>query len=138
MVPLMEENAQANGFDGRGRDTAGGQGTCECRELTWGGAGYEERAGNLGPADWVIAADCVYVDGEGESPSVPAFVESIRRMSGPGTTVVVCQEVRSTDVSATLRRLLEENFKTACRLVPPQSLPAPLRAEYNELFVCKL
>ncbi len=38
--------------------------------LEWGADGYEALAASLGPADWVVAADCVYIDNVSRSGKV--------------------------------------------------------------------
>ena len=44
-------------------------GWAEVEELEWGTEGYEDKARSLAkePIDWVIAADCVYIDNVGIS-----------------------------------------------------------------------
>lgn len=63
-------------------------------------------------------------------------LQTARCMSGPSTRVIVCQEVRSSAVSAQLRDMLERNFKQV-RRISPTSLPVALRQDYVELFECR-
>ena len=87
--------------------------------------------------DLVVAAYCVYIDQDGETPSVPGFVDCVRALSGEGTRVVVCQEVRSSEVSASLARELERHFHHVVR-VTTGVLPPVLRQEYVEIFECRV
>lgn len=51
-------------------------GWCDVRELEWGAPGYEQVVGKLAaqaPVDWVIAADCTYIDNVG-AKRLPALM----------------------------------------------------------------
>lgn len=55
------------------------------------------------PIDWVLAADCCYVDGEleqhgGSSPSTTHFVRACHALCGPSTRCLVSFELRSSQV----------------------------------------
>lgn len=48
--------------------------------LEWGVPGYLEVVDRLAarPVDWVLAADCCYIDQDGTSPSTPAFIQACK------------------------------------------------------------
>jgi hypothetical protein len=55
-------------------------------ELEWGAPGADERVrrlANLKP-DMLLAADCCYIDQDGESPSTPHFIQACKGNSGAG------------------------------------------------------
>lgn len=90
-----------------------------------------------GGVDLVLAADCCYIDQDGESPSTPAFVETCAGLCGPGTTVLVSFERRSPEVR---RCFLEEScrlFKSVEKL-SLMGLPSALQLEYVDLWQLRL
>lgn len=53
---------------------------CQADELEWGAPGAEERVQRLASMkpDLVLAADCCYIDQDGESPSTPHFIQACK------------------------------------------------------------
>jgi hypothetical protein len=138
VLPLLEENLAANGFaDAAGRPvpTSSG-GSAEAAELEWGALGWRRRAAALcdPPLDYVLAADCCYVDGvDGAGPSTAAFVAAAAALSGPRTRVLVSFERRAAAVRAALLERARAAFGRV-EAVPPRALPHPLRLENCELW----
>lgn len=136
VLPLLEANLEANGLGAaRARVAAPGAGAAEAEELEWGKEGWMRRVAALAadPPDLVLAADACYVDGDGASPSTPAFVQTCAGLCGPATRVLVSFERRSPEV----RRCFLEEARRAFRrveLVPAASLPGPLRLPYCDLW----
>lgn len=75
-------------------------GFAEVEELEWGKEGYEDIVRQLAssPIDWVLAADCCYIDNEGESPSTPHFIRACHGLCGESTRCLVSFELRSSQV----------------------------------------
>ena len=68
-------------------------------ELDWAAAPQGAlRALGDPPPDYVIAADCLYVDPAGATPDARAFVATCAALSGPRTRCYVALEERSGDV----------------------------------------
>lgn len=61
VLPLIAANIEFNGVGGPKKD---GVGYAEAAEMEWGTPGDEKAAALLAaePLDWVIAADCCYID----------------------------------------------------------------------------
>ena len=78
---------------------ARGTGGAHVVELDWHAAPPGAlRALGAPPPDYVIAADCLYVDPGGATPDAAAFVRACAALSGPGTRCLVALEERSADV----------------------------------------
>lgn len=78
-----------------------GQAWAEAGILHWGAPGWMDGVRLLAAppgVDLVLAADCCYIDQDGESPSTPAFVETCAGLCGPDTLVLVSFERRSPEV----------------------------------------
>lgn len=162
VLPLMQRNCERNGFR-QGRRPPEGQGHTDARELEWGSEGYMDTVGALAPADFVLAADCCYVDGIGVTPSTEHFVRAARGLCGPSSSFLVASEIRSSEVrwsSAPPRApssvrscmfdhthmswqvrdemvaLLHRHFGSVDKL-PLRDLPPAFQIEHIELFECK-
>ena len=138
VLPLLRANVEANDLPMHAA-AAGGGGWAAVEELEWGKEGWMQRVAVLAdsPPDLVLAADCCYVDGDGRSPSTPAFVQTCAGLCGPRTRVLVSFERRSPEVR---RCLLEEARKVFrhVQAVPAAALPKPLRLEYCDLWELRL
>ncbi|KAG2498939.1 hypothetical protein HYH03_003129 [Edaphochlamys debaryana] len=134
VLPLVEANVEANGV-GVSQRRGAGQGHALVEPLEWGTPGYEEAARALAaePVDWVLAADCCYIDQEGTSPSTPAFVRTCTLLCGPTTRCLVCFELRSSEVQRVFVAEAQKAFEKVERL-PPHTLPKPCQVEHILLF----
>lgn len=63
VLGLIRQNVELNGLLPEQRRGAVNS-VCEVEELEWGKAGYEDVVRSLagGDVDWVLAADCCYID----------------------------------------------------------------------------
>ncbi|GLC37860.1 hypothetical protein PLESTB_001483900 [Pleodorina starrii] len=134
VLPLIEVNIQSNGVGLKQRRGAS-EGFAVSEELEWGKEGYEAVVARLAsePVDWVLAADCCYIDQEGTSPSTPHFVRTCALLCGPATRCLVCFELRSSEVQ---RVFVEEASKAFAKVerLPPHSLPKPCQVEHILLY----
>ncbi|MEW5306214.1 MAG: hypothetical protein WDW36_008696 [Sanguina aurantia] len=108
-------------------------GTADVRALEWGAEGYEELVASLAPQEWVLAADCCYIDNEGDSPSTPHFVTACHGLCGPTTQCLVSFELRSEAVKEVFLRETARLFSKVTR-IPTSSLPRGCRVEHIELY----
>lgn len=108
VLPIIQSNVQLNGLGGKGTVPAG-KGTADVAELEWGPGeccGRTVAALAADGVDWVIAADCCYVDNElAESPSTAHFVAACAGLCGPATKCLVSFELRSQAVKVYLHAL---------------------------------
>ncbi|KXZ52753.1 hypothetical protein GPECTOR_8g144 [Gonium pectorale] len=134
VLPIIQENVDANGVGLQQRRGAT-EGYAVCEELEWGSEGYERVAARLAadPVDWVLAADCCYIDQEGTSPSTPAFVRTCALLCGPTTRCLVCFELRSSEVQRVFVEEAQKAFAKVERL-PPHTLPKPCQVEHILLY----
>eukprot|EP00887_Chlorella_sp_A99_P005515 scaffold1.g5515.t1 len=134
VLPLLEANLAANGFDPAGQP-AEGQGWASAAELEWGKDGWMDTVARMAdpPPDLVVAADACYVDGDDKSPSTPDFVQTCVGLCGPATRVLVAFERRAPEVR---RVLLEEAHARFRRVeqVPLSRYPKPLRLEHVDIW----
>lgn len=134
VLPLIEDNIKANGV-GQDQRRGASEGYAWAEELQWGSPGYEDVARRLAadPLDWVLAADCCYIDQEGTSPSTPHFITTCALLCGPATRCLVCFELRSSEVQ---RVFLEEAAKAFSKVerLPPHALPRPCQVEHILLY----
>ncbi|PNH12810.1 hypothetical protein TSOC_000233, partial [Tetrabaena socialis] len=133
-LPLIEANIADNGVGLQQRRGAV-DGFAVAEALEWGREGYEQAAARLAsePVDWVVAADCCYIDQEGTSPSTPHFIRTCAMLCGPTTRCLVCFELRSSEVQ---RVFLEEASKAFTRVerLPISTLPKPCQVEHILLY----
>ena len=136
VLPLLEENMAANNVL---RTSSLKSGWAEVAELEWGKEGWMQKVKNLAdpPPDYILAADCCYIDNDGVSPSTPAFVETCAGLCGPHTRVLVAFERRSPEVRLCLIEEAEKVFRTV-QMIPLTQLPLPLRLEYCDLWELRL
>uniref|UniRef100_A0A383VXQ9 FAM86 N-terminal domain-containing protein n=1 Tax=Tetradesmus obliquus TaxID=3088 RepID=A0A383VXQ9_TETOB len=136
VVPLISENIALNGIGHT--PTPSCSGTAEAEALEWGAPGYEDVVRTLASRkpELVLAADCCYIDQDGESPSTPHFIAACRGLCGPDTRVLVSFELRSNAVKETFLAEAAKAF-TQVRRVPVSSLPKCYRVEYIELYELK-
>jgi hypothetical protein len=87
--------------------------------------------------DLVVAADCCYIDQDGQSPSTPAFVETCAGLCGPATRCLVSFERRAPEVRACLIQEARKRFRSV-KQVPLAQVPAPLRLEYVDIWELRL
>ncbi|KAG2439293.1 hypothetical protein HXX76_004652 [Chlamydomonas incerta] len=134
VLPIVEGNLASNGVSLAQRRGAA-EGYAVAEELEWGAPGYEAAVALLAsePVDWVVAADCCYIDQEGTSPSTPHFVNTCALLCGPTTRCLVCFELRSSEVQ---RVFVEESKKAFAKVerLPPHSLPKPCQVEHILLY----
>ncbi|KAF8071200.1 Vcpkmt [Scenedesmus sp. PABB004] len=133
VLPLIRENIALNGL----RDTPTGHssGTAEAEELEWGAPGCDAIVARLASRrpELVLAADCCYVDQDGQSPSTPHFVAAARGLCHGGTRVLVSFELRSSAVKETFLAEARSAF-SRCTRVPLSRLPRCYRVEHIELY----
>ncbi|KAL6776726.1 hypothetical protein ACKKBF_B30695 [Auxenochlorella protothecoides x Auxenochlorella symbiontica] len=140
VLPLLRDNLAANGFGPEARPSHEGQAWAEAGILHWGAPGWMDGVRLLAAppgVDLVLAADCCYIDQDGESPSTPAFVETCAGLCGPDTLVLVSFERRSPEVR---RCFLEESRRLFSRvsMVPLRDIPEPLQLEYVDIWQLQL
>ena len=87
--------------------------------------------------DLVVAADCCYIDQDGQSPSTPAFVETCAGLCGPVTRCLVSFERRAPEVRACLIQEARKRFRSV-KQVPLAHVPPPLRLEYVDIWELRL
>lgn len=80
--------------------------------------------------DFILAADCVYIDGDGPSPSSEAFCRVARTMCGPNTKVLVAIEPRAQAPLEAFKKSAEVIFKSVKRL----DLPSTYTVEHVLLY----
>ena len=134
VLPLLSENVQANGWAAERRGAFHpDKGWAEVQELEWGCPGAERPIRNLAESrpEWVLAADCCYIDNDGASPSTPAFVATCAALCAGGGRALVSFERRSPEVR---RCFLEEARRAfgSVEMVPLARLP--LKLEYCDLW----
>ena len=94
------------------------------------------------PVDWVLAADCCYVDKEqedaqGTGPSTPAFVRTCAGLCHAGTRCLVSFELRSEVVKQQFLAEAGKAFSSVVRL-PTSALPKGCQVDHIELYELKL
>lgn len=138
VLPLMRDNLAANGFD-PARGPQEGAGWAEAGELEWGAPGWMAGVARLAEAgvDLVVAADCCYIDQDGQSPSTPAFVETCAGLCSPATRCLVAFERRAPEVRACLIQEARKRFRSV-KQVPLAHVPPPLRLEYVDIWELRL
>ncbi|KAF5825992.1 putative methyltransferase-domain-containing protein [Dunaliella salina] len=134
VLPLIRKNVELNGLGDKGQL----RGQVEVAELEWGKQGYETALGSIAqdPVDWVLAADCLYIDNEGQSPSIPHFVKACSILCGSNareTKCLVSFELRSEEVKHQFLQAVAEN-KMKAKLIPRSSLPRGCQIDYIELY----
>ena len=73
----------------------------------------------------VAAADCVYTDPGGDSPSAEALIAAAASLSGPGTRCWFAVDHRSDMALAAFDAALRARFRGVARRPPPPGWPAP-------------
>lgn len=137
VLPLIEENVALNGLDTaskHGKET----GTVEVEELEWGVEGYMARVQALAstPIDYVLAADCCYIDNEGVSPSTEHFIRACHGLCSSNTKCLVSFELRSKQVKSTFLSEATKIFSSIER-IPKSALPKGCQVEHIELYELK-
>ncbi|KDD75700.1 hypothetical protein H632_c543p1 [Helicosporidium sp. ATCC 50920] len=134
VLPLLRENVGANGFPPEARPALG-EPSARVEELEWGSEGWLDRLPALRepPLDWVLAADCCYVDRDGASPSTPAFVQTCWELASEKTVVLVAFERRSEEVCRTFEKEARAAFRL-CEKVPLAQYSDALRIEYVDIW----
>lgn len=132
VIPLLQENLIENNV----HTLNSARGWAQAQELEWGKEGWMKKVALMAdpPLDYVLAADCCYIDNDGTSPSTPAFVQTCRGLCSAGKTrVLVAFERRSPEVR---RCLIEEAKKVFPKvdMIPLNSLPIELRLPYCDLW----
>jgi len=133
VLPLIRKNVELNGLGDTQR-----RGQVEVAELEWGKQGYVEALTSISqdPVDWVLAADCLYIDNEGQSPSIPHFVKACSILCGSSkreTKCLVSFELRSEEVKNQFLQAVAEHSLKA-KLIPKGSLPRGCQIDYIELY----
>ncbi|KAK2077890.1 hypothetical protein QBZ16_003758 [Prototheca wickerhamii] len=140
VLPLLLDNLAANGFD-PAKNGCGSEGQAWAwgQVIQWGADGWMQGVRSVAARgiDLVLAADCCYIDQDGESPSTPAFVETCAGLCGPDTVVLVSFERRSPQVR---QCFLDESRRRFSRVekLSLVGLPAALRLEYVDLWQLRL
>ena len=136
VLPLIERNLELNQV-AVGQRRGAASGTAEAIELEWGAPGYRDVVSSLASEqlDWILAADCCYIDNEGKSPSTRHFIWTCHRLSNsPSTRCLVSFELRSNLIKETF---LEEGRKafSEVKRVQPKDLPKSCQdAGHIELY----
>ncbi|GFH25971.1 uncharacterized protein HaLaN_24031 [Haematococcus lacustris] len=140
VLGLAEANVHFNGLSKDQRRGA----TCgwaEVSALEWGAAGWQQAAASLAaqPLDFILAADCVYIDQDGSSPSTPLFIQTCAILAAsPGRPrCLVSFELRSQAVKEVF---LEEAGRAFAKVVriPSSQLPRGCQVAHIELYELSL
>jgi len=115
-----------------------GSGSAAVEELEWGSPGYvsEVRRLALAKYDYVLAADCCYIDNEGASPSTAHFIRTCAMLVSGGSPKCRCLvsfELRAAAVKATFLSEAARRFRKVLR-VPVAQLPRGCQVEHIELY----
>ena len=136
VLPLVEKNLEINQVSVSQKRGAV-SGTAEAMELEWGATGYRDRVASVAsePVDWILAADCCYIDNEGASPSTRHFIWTCHRLfNSPATRCLVSFELRSNLVKETFLDEGSKAFEHVQR-VQPRDLPKSCQeAHHIELY----
>ncbi|GAX73872.1 hypothetical protein CEUSTIGMA_g1322.t1 [Chlamydomonas eustigma] len=134
VLSLAEHNVKLNGLLVEQRRGAV-SGYAEVQELEWGKEGYEQVVSSLAsaPVDWVLAADCCYIDNEGESPSTEHFIRTCHGLCGESTRCLVSFELRSNQVKSVFLKEAARAFSRVER-IPSKSLPKGCQIDHIELY----
>eukprot|EP00798_Chlamydomonas_sp_ICE-L_P020002 gene20002-26715_t len=135
VLPLIEDNVKLNELSVEQRRGAE-SGIAEVEELEWGAEGYMSRVESLasgGPLDWIVAADCCYIDNEGLSPSTSHFIRTCHGLCSASTRCLVSFELRSNEVKGTFLGEARRAFAKVTR-VPARSLPKGCQVDHIELY----
>lgn len=137
VLPLIERNLVINNV-ALNQKKGAASGTAEAVELEWGAPGYRDKVNLLAssePIDWILAADCCYIDNEGASPSTRHFIWTCHRLfNSPGTRCLVSFELRSQQIKESF---LSEGAKAFhhVKRVQPKDLPkSSQEAHHIELY----
>eukprot|EP00884_Botryococcus_braunii_P004350 jgi/Botrbrau1/13916/Bobra.136_2s0009.2 len=127
VLPLLRQNLAENSLPE--------EGACE---LEWGAPGFMDTVKRLSAfrPSLVVAADCLYIDGDGRSPSVPDFVRTCAGLCGPSTRCFVAFEPRSDEIRASFLHLAKQRFSQVVR-VRKTTYPKALRESLVELYELK-
>lgn len=139
VLPLLERNLIENDVLRKNQQSCRNGGWVEVEELEWGKEGWMRKVEILRHPypDYILAADCCYIDNDGVSPSTEAFVKTCAGLAGPNTQTLVAFERRSPQVR---KCFLEEATKlfTSVTKLSLNDLPIHLRLEYCDLWELKL
>lgn len=130
VIPLLDENISRNSAITSTRAKA--------VALEWGKVGWQVTAQALGQlhTDFIVAADCVYLDQDGESPSTESFVEACHLISGEATLCYIAFESRVQPLRETFVQCANRVFKQV-QVVPQDCVAEGFRAEHIEIFLLK-
>jgi predicted nicotinamide N-methyase len=158
VLPLMQENIEANGLTSSSENNNGSTSKknkkknnnintlkkVEAHVLKWGEEGWLDHASSLkqhagGHFDFIIAADCCYIDGDGETPSTVAFTQTLAALSTPGgsSRCLVASEQRAEEVRQQFITTARKLFKEVKR-IDLNTLPPPMNVEYIDLWELRL
>ncbi|CAM9222964.1 unnamed protein product, partial [Discosporangium mesarthrocarpum] len=130
VVPLLERNVTSN-LSGLGKKEGLKKGKEDGRprikvKYCWG-----DPIDSLSPPyDYVVACDCVYVE-----RLVDVLVDSISRVVGRGTTVLVASEKREELTHARFWERMSEGF--TIRQAPRRHMDSRYDHENSEVLICK-
>lgn len=134
VIPLLKQNLEANGFPPTYKPKTG-SGWVTAEELEWGKPGWMNKVSRLAdpPLDYVLAADCCYIDGDGDTPSTLHFVETLSGLcSSSRTRCLVASEQRAEEVRVVFLEEAGKRFSKVERISP---LPPPFhRIDYIDLW----
>lgn len=109
-------------------------------DLDWGAADRRETTARLAqPApDYILAADCCYVDPGGPTPDPAQFVATAAELAAPHTQLLMAHEVRSHgDVWPALEAACRRTFSVMEKL-PMDKLPEGFRVPHIKLYQLQL
>jgi len=121
VLPVLRANVIASGL-GDGSDFTG-PGKAAVMPLAWGtteGDVTADLLSNPEPA-FILAADCIYIDGDGPSPSSEAFCRVAATIAGPQTRVWVAVEQRAEEALQSFRESAGKWFASLEKLENPKA-----------------
>ncbi|CAM9468607.1 unnamed protein product [Phaeothamnion confervicola] len=127
VIPILEKNATMN-VGSLNTEVLGFKPSIKVQPYCWG-----DPVGELAdepPWDFIVACDCVYVES-----LVAILVDSLERLAGKNTTVIVASEKRELDTYDLFKRRLGENF--TIRRAPRKSMHRKYDHENSEVLICR-
>lgn len=102
-------------------------------ELEWGTRESRNTMDLLGTFELVLAADCMYVDQDGKSPSLPHFMAACRKLCH-GVCVLTFED-RGFNLREDFMREAHAQFTRVLRIMPEDMIIAEgLRIDHEEIY----
>lgn len=121
VIDVIKANVVASGL-GDGSDLPQ-PGKAAVMPLEWGTEEGDKTAELLSEPEpaFILAADCVYIDGDGPSPSAEGFCRVCYKMAGPKTRIWVAVEQRAEAALEAFRTFASQYFPSVKLIPPPEA-----------------